>query len=443
MNQHTTYQKISSYEPKKEDVKKVLLLFSGGLDTSTMLKWIQDEYNAEVITLTLDIGQQGDDLVAIKAKAEKLGAKKAIVYDAKDRFADEVIAKGIKANARYQGDYHLSTPMGRVITSQIGVEVAKAEGCDTIAHGSTGKGNDQVRFEGYALAVDPNIKVIAPVREWNMDRDEQIEYAEKHGIPVPVKKDFPYSVDDNMWGMTWEGGEIEDPALVPPVERFLTTYTLPKNAPNEEEYIDIEFEKGIPVSLNGQKDKLSKIIEKLNKIGGKHGVGVVHLLEDRMIGLKDRGVYELPAGHILVRAHEELEKYVSTRTLNEVKSMLDIKWGYMCYAAQWFDPAMEAINAFNEEASQRVNGSVKVRLFKGIATPVAIDSAWGMGHASFSTKRGYMFNVNAAPGFTEIHTLQMKIAQEVKRKNEAKAVNFQGQKTEEFANSSNEATKSA
>jgi argininosuccinate synthase len=417
MQTTTNYKKITSYEPEIGEVKKILLLYSGGLDTSTMLTWLQDHYRAEVVTLTLDIGQQADDLDIIKAKAEKFGATKAIVYDAKDRFANEVIAKGIKANARYQGDYHLSTPMGRVITSQIGVEVAKLEGCDCIAHGSTGKGNDQVRFEGYVLAVDPEMKVIAPVREWNMDRDEQIKYAEDRGIPVPAKKDFPYSVDDNMWGMTWEGGEIEDPALIPPVERFLTTYTRPENAPDQAEYITLDFEYGLPVSLNGEKLKLSKLIEKLNKIGGRYGVGVVHLLEDRMIGLKDRGVYELPAGNIIIRSHEELEKYVSTRALNEIKSTLDIKWGYLCYAAQWFDPAMEAINSFNENVNQRVNGKVTIKLFKGVATPVAIDSSWGMGHASFSTKRGYKFNVNASAGFTEIHTLQMKIAGQVKNKN--------------------------
>jgi argininosuccinate synthase len=420
LSNQTTYQKITSYEPKKGDIKRVLLLYSGGLDTSTMLTWLQDEYEVEVVALTLDIGQQGDDLEAIKQKALKFGAKEAIVYDAKDRFASEVIAKGIMANARYQGDYHLSTPMGRVITAQIGVEVAKQTGCDAMAHGCTGKGNDQVRFEGYILATDPDMKIIAPVREWNMDRDEQIEYAENRGIPVPVKKDFPYSVDDNMWGMTWEGGEIEDPALVPPTERFLTTYTLPENAPDQAEMIQIEFENGLPIALNGEKLKLAKIIEKLNHIGGRHGVGVVHLLEDRMIGLKDRGVYELPGGHILIRAHEELEKYVLTRTSNEIKAMMDLKWGYMCYAAQWFDPAMDAINAFNEELNQRVNGVVTIKLFKGRAVPVAMESPWAMGHASFSTKRGYDFNVNAAAGFTEIHTLQMKISQEVKRKNMAK-----------------------
>ncbi|MEI6729276.1 MAG: argininosuccinate synthase [bacterium] len=417
MKTTTTYQKITTYEPQIGEVKRVLLLYSGGLDTSTMLTWLQDNYKVEVITLTLDIGQQGDDLDVIKAKALKFGAKEAIVYDAKDRFADEVISKGIKANARYQGDYHLSTPMGRVITSQIGVEVAKEYGCDAIAHGCTGKGNDQVRFEGYILTADPEMKIIAPVREWNMSRDEQIDYAEKRGIPVPAKKDFPYSVDDNMFGMTWEGGEVEDPAQIPQVQRFLTTYNRPETAPDAAEMVTIKFEKGIPVELNGEALKLSQIIMKLNKIAGNHGVGVVQLLEDRMIGLKDRGVYELPGGHVLVRAHEELEKYVSTRALNEIKSTLDIKWGYLCYAAQWFDPSMEAINAFNDSVNERVNGVVTVKLYKGRATPVAIDTTWGMAHASFNNSQGYVFNVNAAAGFTEIHTLQMKIANEIKRKN--------------------------
>jgi len=416
----TVYKKITSYEPQIGEVTRVLLLYSGGLDTSTMLTWLQDHYNVEVITLTLDIGQQGDDLEAIKAKALQFGAKKAIVYDAKDRFADEIIAKGIKANARYQGEYHLSTPMGRVITSQIGVEVAKQYECDALAHGCTGKGNDQVRFEGYILTCDPSLKIIAPVREWDMSRDEQIEYAEERGIPVPAKRDFPYSVDDNMFGMTWEGGEVEDPAQIPQTHRFLTTYNRPETAPDEAEHVQIKFEKGIPTALNGQKMKLSEIIIKLNSIAGNHGVGVVQLLEDRMIGLKDRGVYELPGGHVLIRAHEELERYVSTRALNEIKAQLDVKWGYLCYAAQWFDPSMEAINAFNDSVNQRVNGTVTVKLFKGRATPIAIDSSWGMAHASFNNDQGYDFNVNAAAGFTEIHTLQMKISEDIKRKNQKK-----------------------
>ena len=232
MNKQTAYQKVASYEAKKGEVKTVLLLYSGGLDTSVMLKWIIDEYHADVITLTMDLGQQGDDLSAIQKKALKFGAKKAIVLDVKDEFALKYISLGIKANASYQGEYHLSTPIGRAITAAKAIEIASMVGADAIAHGCTGKGNDQVRFEGYMLTLNPDIKIIAPVREWNMDRNEEIVYAEKYGIPVPASVDFPYSVDDNMWGMTWEGGEIEDPQYIPKVEKFLTTYTLAKNAPD-------------------------------------------------------------------------------------------------------------------------------------------------------------------------------------------------------------------
>lgn len=306
MQNKTRYPKVVSYEGKVGEIKKVVLLFSGGLDTSVVLKWIQEHYKAKVITLTLDLGQQGDDLTQIKQKALKLGAKKAIVLDVKEEFANEYLAKGIKANASYQGDYHLSTPIGRAILGKKAVEIAKQEGADAVAHGCTGKGNDQVRIEAYALVHDPKIKVIAPVREWDMDRNEQIKYAQKHNIPVPASLDFPYSVDDNMWGMTWEGGEIEEPHLIPPMEKFLTTYTLAKNAQDKEEFIKLIFNKGIPVKLNGEKLSLAKLILKLNKIAGNHGVGVVYLLEDRLVGVKNRGVYELPAAHVIIKAHKVL-----------------------------------------------------------------------------------------------------------------------------------------
>ena len=284
MKSKTNYIKASSYEAKKGTVKKVLLLYSGGLDTSVMLKWIQDQYNAKVVALTLDIGQQQDDLDAIKKKALKFGAVEAITLDCKEEFASEFLAFGIQANASYQGNYHLSTPMGRAILAKIAVEVAKEVGADCIAHGCTGKGNDQVRIEGYALTLNPAIKIIAPVREWNMDRTDEINYAKKYGIPVPASVDFPYSVDDNMWGMTWEGGEIEDPAVVSPIEKFLTTYTLAENAPDEPEFVKLKFEKGIPVALNGNNMSLAALIGKLNKIAGAHGVGVVHMVEDRLVG---------------------------------------------------------------------------------------------------------------------------------------------------------------
>src|SRR3989344_9402883 len=300
MKNKSQYKKIASYEGEAGKVGTVLLLYSGGLDTSVILKWIQDNYKAEVVTLTLDIGQQKDDLVAIQKKALKLGAKDAIVLDAKKEFAEDFIAKGIKANASYQGEYHLSTPLGRAVTAKIGVQVARKYGIKCIAHGCTGKGNDQVRFDGYIMALDSTMKVIAPVREWNMDRKEEISYALKNKIPVPVKKDFPYSVDDNMWGMTWEGGEIESPKLEPRVKKLLTTYTRPENAPASPTKVKPEFKNGLPTKLNGKSLPLAQIIMRLNKIGGAHGVGVVYMIEDRLIGLKDRGVYEQPGGHCII-----------------------------------------------------------------------------------------------------------------------------------------------
>jgi len=418
MKTDTNYVKVSSYEAKPGEIKKVLLLYSGGLDTSVILKWIQDNYKAQVVTLTLDIGQQKDDLEAVKQKALKFGAVKAITCDAKEEFASQYIAVGIKANACYQGDYHLSTPMGRAILAKKAVEFAKLEGADCIAHGCTGKGNDQVRIEGYALTLNPNIKIIAPVREWAMDRNEEIKYAQEHGIPVPASIDFPYSDDDNMWGMTWEGGEIEEPDLISPVEKFLTTYTLAKNAPYEEELVNLTFEKGVPVALNSEKLTLADLIVKLNKIAGKHGVGVVHMFEDRLVGVKNGGVYEQPAAHVIIEAHKALEKYTCTRNLNELKATMDIKWGYLCYGALWFDPATKAINAFNDYVNEFVTGDVTVKLYKGSVTVVAMKSPFGLDHTSFTNFGGYAFNVNASAGFTEIYSLQMKLANQIGKNKE-------------------------
>jgi len=416
MKNDTSYIKASSYEAHLGNVKKVLLLYSGGLDTSVILKWIQDHYKAQVVTLTLDIGQQHDHLEIIKQKALKFGAVKAITLDARDDFAENYLAKGIKANACYQGNYHLSTPMGRAILAKKAVEVAEKENCDCIAHGSTGKGNDQVRIEAYALTLNPKIKIIAPVREWNMSRDEEIAYAKDNNIPVPASIDFPYSDDDNMWGMTWEGGEIEEPNLIAPIEKFLTTYTLAKNSPDNEEFITLGFKEGLPIALNEKPMPLAILVEELNKLGGKHGVGVVHMFEDRLVGVKNGGVYEQPGAHIIIETHKALERYVSTRQLNELKSTLDIKWGYLCYGALWYDPVMEAINAFNEEVNRKVTGKVTVKLYKGNVTVVAMESPFGLDHTSFNNFGGYPFNVNASAGFIEVYSLQMKLANQIEKK---------------------------
>lgn len=414
------YMKISSYEAHSGDVNKVVLLYSGGLDTSMMLKWIQEEYNCEVVALTIDIGQQKDDLEAARKKALKLGAVEALIVDAKQEFAELVLSKGIKANASYQGNYHLSTPLGRVILAEKAVEAAHRTNADAIAHGATGKGNDQVRIEGYCLAIDPKVKILAPVREWNMDRNAQIAYATEHNIEVPASIDFPYSVDDNMWGMTWEGGEIEDPTVMAPTEKFLTAYTAPVDAPDQPELVKIAFKEGIPTAINGKKMPLHKIVMELNDMGGAHGVGIVHLIEDRVVGVKNGGIYEMPGARILIEAHKALERFVSTRALNEIKETMDIKWAYLCYGAQWYDPAMRSINAFNDEVNKVVDGVVTISLFKGGTQVVALDSPNGLDFTSFNRDEGLNFNVNASAGFIEIYTHQMRTANQLYIKNKRK-----------------------
>lgn len=409
--QSLPYTKVSSYEAKVGEVKKVVLLFSGGLDTSCMLTWIKEEFHAEVIALTLDLGQQEDDLNEIKKKALKLGASKAYVIDVKDEFANDYLSHLIKANGSYQGDYHIST-ISRYLMAKWSVIIAYKEKADAIAHGCTGKGNDQVRIDAAALALDPNIKIIAPVREWDMSRDEEIEYAKAHGIQTPARKDFPYSSDDNMWGITWEGGEVEDPKEIPHTERFLTATTLLEKTPNKPELVTVTFQKGIPTALNGKHMKLADLIMKLNDIAGKHGVGVVHHVEDRVVGLKSRGVYEHPAGHTLIEAHRNLEKYVSTRLENELKETMDIKWGYLCYGAQWMDPVMSDIHAFNDKINEKVTGEVTMRLFKGHADAVAMNSPFGLHHASFNRTGGAAFNTQTSAPFIEVYSMQSRLSQQ-------------------------------
>lgn len=412
MDKNQTYHKVASYEGKKGEVKKVVLLYSGGLDTSVLLKWIQEEYKAEVIALTIDIGQVVDDLEAIKQKAIKLGAVKTYVIDAKDEFANEYISKGIKANANYQHRYRLATAIGRPLLAKWAVKIAAMEGADAIAHGCTGRGNDQIRIEGSALALNPDIKIIAPIREWSMGRLEELEYAKQHGIPVPHTVDKPYSYDENMWGTSGEGGEIEDPAKIPPLEKILILSKLPEKAPDKPEMVQLEFVKGVPVALNGTQMKLSDLIMKLNKIGGNHGVGINIHIEDRVIGMKIRDVFEAPAADIIIAAHEKLEHYVCTRTENEFKATVDQKWAYLCYGALWFEPLMNDLNAFIDNVNQKVTGKVTLQLYKGNVQVMAIETPNTIFEeklATFMVSEG--LNQNASAGFIEFYTLPMKLAQ--------------------------------
>lgn len=410
------YNKVSSYEGRKGQVKRVVALYSGCLTTSVILKWIQEEYKAEVIALTVDLGQQADDLTRIRKKALKLGAVKAYVIDAKEQFADEFIAKGIKANASYQGPYHLSAPLGRPLLAKKALEIVLKEDADTIAHGCTGKGNDQVRIEGSALTLNPNIKIIAPVREWNMGREELVAYAKRHEIPVERSQKNCYLYDDNMWGVTGEGGEIENPAVIPPLQKILQVCVVPEKAPNKPEFVKLEFVKGLPVALNGDQMKLADLIIKLNKIGAKHGVGITSHIEDRVVGLKVREVYEAPAAEIIINAHWNLEKYVTTRLENEFKAIVDQKFAYLCYGALWYEPLMTDLNAFVDKVNEKVTGEVTVKLHKGKAETVALETPNTIFDEKLATFiKTDAFNQNCSAGFIEIYTMQMRLSKRVEK----------------------------
>lgn len=407
--------KTASFEAQPGEVKKAVLLYSGGLDTSVMVKWIQDHYKAEVITVTIDLGQPGVDLAAVAKKAEKMGAEKAYVINAKQEFAEGYVAKAIKANALYQGKYPLSTAIGRPLLVKKAIEIAEKENADCIAHGSTGKGNDQVRFDCGIISLAPDLKIIAPVREWGMSRDEEIKYAEEHGIDVPTTIENPYSTDENLWGKSSECGVLEDPSIEPPKEVF-NFVTLPELAPDIPEYVLLGFEKGVPVALNGKKMPLHELIIKLNDISAKHGVGIIDHMEDRVVGLKSREIYECPAATCILEAHKDLEKFVSTSHENQFKEIVDQKWAYMAYSGMWFDPLMDSLNAFTDKMNEKATGTVKLKLFKGNCIVVSRKSDYAIYDFKLATYDwGSLFNQGAAPGFIELWSLQSKVANQAKK----------------------------
>ncbi len=411
-----TYHKVASHEAHKGEFDKCLLLYSGGLDTSIMLKWIQEEYDCDVIALAINLGQRADNLEEISQKALRLGAEESVVYDARDEFA-ELCAESVKANADYQGGYALGCPLGRVMISRAAVKMAEKYDCEVIAHGCTGKGNDQVRFESYMTTLNPAIKIIAPVREWGMGRDEELDYARKHDIPVDQTKESPYSYDENMWANTGEGGEIENPEEVPPLEKILKWCNTPQKAPNSEEVVRIGFKKGVPVTLNGEQQSLVEIIQSLNEVGGTHGVGYFHLIEDRIVGLKVRGIYENPAAHILIQAHKNLEQLVSTREENELKNQMDQKWSYLCYGAKYFEPVMDHIRAYIDDQNEKVTGEVKVRLYKGNCEVIALQSDYSLFDENLATfNKSADFNQNASAGFIELYNLAQKTSYQLTEK---------------------------
>ena len=413
-----TLTKTASYEAEPGEVGRVLLLYSGGLDTSVMLKWIQDEYEAEVVALTVNLGQPGEDYDVVRGKALQLGALECEVIDAREEFAHEYVLPAIKANGIYGGGYPLFTALGRPLIAKLAVEYARRSGCDTVAHGCTGKGNDQVRIESTVVALDPGLKIIAPVRGWQMGREEEIAYAREHGIPVKGGSEAPpYSIDDNLWGRSSEGGPIEDIAE-PPRDDVFQLVTRPEEAPDEPEDVTVGFERGCPVSLNGEALGLVDLLERAGEIGCRHGVGIVDHIEDRIVGLKVRDLYEVPAAEIVLTAHKELEKLVSTIHQNNFKPHLDAHWAYLVYAGLWYEPLLGDLNALMDSVNEQVTGEVTMRLYKGSCRPVARRSPnalYDPALAGFGESGG-LFSQQASPGFIELWSLQSRMAYNLRRR---------------------------
>jgi argininosuccinate synthase len=404
--------RTASYEADPAHVHRVLLLYSGGLDTSVMLKWIQDSYAAEVVCLTVNLGQPGEDYDVIKAKAMALGALDCHVVDAREEFAREYLVPAIKANALYGGGYPLFTALGRPLIAKLAVEHGRLTGCDTIAHGCTGKGNDQVRIEATVATLAPELKVIAPVRSWQMGREEEIAYAREHGIPVKGGTEAaPYSIDDNLWGRSSEGRWIEDLEQAPEDDVFQLV-TRPELAPEEPEHVEISFERGVPVALNGQALGLVELIEGAAEIAARHGVGIIDHIEDRIVGLKVRDIYEAPAAALVLPAHQELERLVCTIHQNQFKPQLDRQWAYLVYAGLWWEPLREDLDAYMDRVNERVSGTIGMKLYKGHARVVTRSSPHAVYDASLASfsESGGLFSQSASPGFIELFSLQSRMA---------------------------------
>ncbi len=413
-SQHGFPPRTASYEADPAEVSRVLLLYSGGLDTSVMLKWIQDRYSAEVVCLTVNLGQPGEDYEVIEDKALRLGALECHVVDAREEFAHEYVLTAIKANALY-GDYPLFTALGRPLIAKLAVEYARRTGCDTIAHGCTGKGNDQVRIEATVATLAPELRVIAPVRSWQLGRDEEIAYAREHGIPIKSavgsEDAAPYSIDDNLWGRSSEGRWIEDLGHAPE-DNVFQLVTPPERAPDEAEVLEIEFERGTPVALNGERLGLVDLLERTAEVGARHGVGIVDHIEDRIVGLKVRDIYEVPAAAILLLAHQDLERLVGTIHQNQFKPQLDRQWAYLVYAGLWWEPLRGDLDAYMDRVNEQATGTIGLKLYKGSARVVTRSSpnaVYDAQLASFSESGG-LFSQTASPGFIELFSLQSRMA---------------------------------
>lgn len=395
----------------KSKIKKVVLAYSGGLDTSIIIPWLKENYNnCEVIAVAGNVGQ-ADELEGLEEKAIKTGASKLIVADLVDEMVDDIIIPSIKMDAKYE-TYLLGTAFARPVIGKKLAEIAIAEGADAIAHGATGKGNDQVRFELAIKRFAPDIPIIAPWREWNIkSRDEEIDYAEAHNVPLKINRETNYSKDKNLWHLSHEGLDLEDPANEPQYAKkgFLEMGVAPEQAPDETTYVTIDFEAGAPVALNGEKMKASKIIEKLNAIGGANGIGIIDIVENRLIGMKDRGVYETPGGTILYFAHEHLEMLTVDKEVLHEKQKLAVDYADLIYNGKWYSPLQEALTAFANESNKFVTGSVKLKLYKGNIIPAGTTSPYSLYSENIVTFGESDFDQAQAGGFINIWGLPTKV----------------------------------
>ncbi|HEY5816211.1 MAG TPA: argininosuccinate synthase [Solirubrobacterales bacterium] len=412
--------RTAGHEADPAEVKRVLLLYSGGLDTSVILKLIQERYGAEVVCLTVNLGQPGEDYATIEAKAKRLGALECHVVDARERFAHDFVVPAIKANAIYGLGYPLFTALGRPLIAELAVEYARRSGCDTIAHGCTGKGNDQVRIEATVATLAPELKTIAPVRSWQMGREEEMAIARENEIEVKGGTETPpYSIDDNLWGRSSEGLWIEDLDHAPEDDVFQLV-TRPELAPDEAETVTVEFEAGVPVALNDERLEIVELLERAAEIGCRHGVGIVDHIEDRIVGLKVRDIYEVPAAAILLTAHQELEKLVGTIHQNQFKPGLDQKWGYLVYAGLWWEPLRADLDAYMDAVNAQVSGTIGLRLYKGsvrVVTRSSPNAVYDAELASFAESGG-LFSQSASPGFIELWSLQSRMAHRIRQRDE-------------------------
>ncbi len=386
---------------------KVALAYSGGLDTSVAIRLLQEKYNADVITVSVDVGQDPKELKKIGEKAKKLGVIKHVHIDARGEFVEEYVFRSIKANGLYEG-YPLSTALARYPIASKLVEVARREGAEAVAHGCTGKGNDQFRFDTTIAIKAPKLKIIAPIRELNLDRKWEIKYAREQGIPVPVNVGRPYSIDENLWGRSIEGGVLEDPSKAPPEDIYAWTRS-PAKAPAKPHVVEIVFEKGVPVSIDGKRMSGPELVTRLNRLAGEHGVGRIELMEDRIMGLKARENYEAPAATVLIQAHRALEQLVLTKQELIFKGTVDQTWADLVYSGLWFNPLREDLDAFIERTQRRVTGKVKVELHRGSSRVIARSSPYSLYDKELVSFDRFGFDQRDAASIIKFHALQDRI----------------------------------